>query len=182
MKNIDELLKEAGIEMPEDKKADFAKAFGENYKTVADYDRQREKLKLAEDKAKTAEDGLKAFEGVDVANLKKQIADLTQSLKDKDAEHEKALSERDFMDALRGGIRDAKGKNEKAIIALLDLEELRRSTDRKEAIAKQIEAVKKDSDYLFEPDTPQPTGNKISVGRGITDPTKPIKRELKPVY
>lgn len=36
MKNIYELLSAAGIELPEDKKADFDKAFAENYKTIAE--------------------------------------------------------------------------------------------------------------------------------------------------
>lgn len=182
MKNIDELLKDAGIELPEDKKADFAKAFGENYKTVADYDRQKEKLTAAEAKAKTAEDGLKAFDGVDVDTLKKQIADLTQSLKDKDAEHAKALDERDLMDAVNAGIRESKGRDDKAITAHLDMDKIRASRDRKAEIAAQLAAVKKDKDFLFEPEAPAPTGNKLNIGGGFTHPPQPVKKEIRPVY
>ena len=45
MKNIFEIMKEYGLEVPEDKKKDFEKTVLENYKTVSDYDTQAEKLK-----------------------------------------------------------------------------------------------------------------------------------------
>ncbi len=41
MKNIHEILKELGIEIPADKKADFDTAVNENYKTVAEVDKIR---------------------------------------------------------------------------------------------------------------------------------------------
>ena len=44
MKNIFEILKEYGLEVPEDKKKDFEKAVLENYKTVSDYEKQTEKV------------------------------------------------------------------------------------------------------------------------------------------
>ena len=50
MKNIFDLLKEYGVELPEDKKKDFEKALLENYKTIKDYDAQKEKLTAAEQK------------------------------------------------------------------------------------------------------------------------------------
>ena len=40
MKNIFEIMKEYGLEVPEDKKKDFEKAVLENYKTQTDYDNQ----------------------------------------------------------------------------------------------------------------------------------------------
>ena len=38
MKNIYEILKEFGLELPAEKKADFEKAWKENYRTKAEYD------------------------------------------------------------------------------------------------------------------------------------------------
>ena len=55
MKNIFDLLKEYGVELPEDKKKDFEKALLENYKTIKDYDAQKEKLTAAEQKNATSE-------------------------------------------------------------------------------------------------------------------------------
>ena len=182
MKNIEELLTEAGVKLPEDKKAAFDKAFGENYKTIADYQRQADKLKAAEDKAKTAEDGLKAFDGVDVGKLKEQITALTKSLKDKDEEHAKALDERDLADIIGASIRAAKGRDEKAIRAHLDMDVLRTSKDRQRDVAAAIEVVKKEHDFLFEPDAPQANGNKLNVGGGIRPPEPKPKKQLKNIY
>ena len=44
MKNILTILKELGIEVPADKEAGLNSAVAENYKPVADYDKQKEKL------------------------------------------------------------------------------------------------------------------------------------------
>ena len=40
MQNYEQILAELGIEVPEDKKSDLKKKMSENYKTVADYDKQ----------------------------------------------------------------------------------------------------------------------------------------------
>ena len=40
MKNIYELLKAIGVEVPEDKKAEFDKALNENYKTISEMKRR----------------------------------------------------------------------------------------------------------------------------------------------
>lgn len=47
MINIHEILKNVGIEIPEDKKADFEKSFSENYKTVAEVQKINSKLETA---------------------------------------------------------------------------------------------------------------------------------------
>ena len=47
MKNIFEIMKEYGLEVPEDKRKEFEKSVLENYKTVTDYENQSEKLAKA---------------------------------------------------------------------------------------------------------------------------------------
>ena len=64
MKNIHEILKEYGMEVPADKKADFDKAWKENYRTKSEYDNavtQRDNYKASLDDVNTR---LKEFEGV----------------------------------------------------------------------------------------------------------------------
>lgn len=56
MENIFKIMKDFGIEMPEDKKADFEKSVLENYKTVNDYNKQVESLNKA-NKTIKANDG-----------------------------------------------------------------------------------------------------------------------------
>ena len=44
MKNYEELLKDIGIDIPEDKKEEFGKLFNENYKTIAEVEKLKTKL------------------------------------------------------------------------------------------------------------------------------------------
>ena len=80
MKNYEEILTDAGIEIPADKKDAIKKAMGENYKTVEDYNKAsnaRDKYKKDLEDVQTKLDG---FKDIDVNDLKNQIATLTTDL------------------------------------------------------------------------------------------------------
>lgn len=80
MKNIIEICKEFGLEVPADKVAEFNKAVSDNYRTKADYDnvvKKRDEYKTSLDDVQTKLDG---FKDVDVENLKSQISTLTTEL------------------------------------------------------------------------------------------------------
>lgn len=158
MKNIFELMKEFGFEVPEDKKKDFEKAVLENYRTVKDYEAQKEKLETAEQKASASEttinslkEDLKKFEGVDVTGLQQKITDLETDLQTKETEFQQKLADRDFDDLLTESIHGAKGKNAKAIRALLDVDALKTSKNQKDDVAAAIKALTEaeDSKMLF---------------------------------
>lgn len=76
MVNIHEILKGFEIEIPSDKKAEFDKMVLENYKTIAEVDALRGKLKKTEDDLKetkeTLEDTNKAFEDLKQKNASKE--------------------------------------------------------------------------------------------------------------
>ena len=76
MINIHEILKNYGIEIPEDKKAEFDKAVIENYKTIAEVNKINEKLTKEidghKDTKKTLEDTNKAFEDLKNSNASKE--------------------------------------------------------------------------------------------------------------
>ena len=111
----------------------------------------------------TAKDGLKAFEGVDVKDLQGQITKLQQDLADKDAAHKTELANIAFDQALDGAITTAKGKNAKAIKALLDVDALKASKNQEADIKTALEALQKDSGYLFDTDEVPP---KFAPGTG----------------
>lgn len=173
MKNIFDLMKEYGLEIPEDKKKDFEKAVLENYKTVKDYEAQKGKLDAAEEKASASEatitslkEDLKKFEGVDVTGLQQKITDLERDLQTKDTEYQQKNADRDFSDLLKESIASAKGKNPKAITALLDLDNLKASKNQKEDIAAALKGLTEaeDSKMLFgEADEPADVGNVIGT-------------------
>ena len=123
-------------------------------------------LQAAQDKIKTTEDALKAFDGVDPAALNQKIADLQEDLKKKDAEHQTQIADRDFQDMLKESIASVKGKNAKAITALLDLDTLKASKNQKEDIANALKdlAEAEDSKMLFGDTEPEVLGKGDPIG------------------
>ena len=155
MKNIFEILKEFGLEIPEDKHKDFEKTVLENYKTQADYDTQSAKLKTEQDKVKTLEAGLEKFKDVDVDKLNGEIDTLKGQINKMDTDHKNELAKRDFDALVDTGIRNAKGKNTKAIRALLPIDKLMESKNQEKDIEEAIKMLTEaeDSKMLFgEPD------------------------------
>lgn len=158
MKNIHEILKSVGFEIPADKKADFDKAVLENYKTVA----EAEKLRTARDNYKsqldTATEQLKSFEGVNVEELQGKITTLNQQLSTQKADFEKQLADRDFDDMIGAAITKSKAKNVKAVRALLDLEAIRASKNQSADLETALKRVQDENDYLFESEEPIDNG------------------------
>lgn len=129
-------------------------------KPFADYEHIKEQLK-------TAQEGLKAFEGVDVAKLQGEITTLQGKLNDKDKEWQDKLDGMAFDGKIKDAITAAKGKSSKAIAALLDLDVLRASKNQDADIKAALDGLKKDSAYLFEdPSTPPP----YAPNTGVTPP------------
>ena len=173
MKNIFEIMKEYGLEVPEDKKKDFEKSVLENYKTVTDYDNQTKKLETADATIKandTAMEELKkqleGFKDVDVTALNQRITDLETEKNNIKKEYDDKIAERDFNDILKDSITTANGKNAKAITALLDVEALKASKNQKEDIAAALKVLSEaeDSKMLFGEPAPTVVGNGNPIG------------------
>lgn len=105
----------------------------------------------------TAQDGLKAFEGVDVDALRGEITTLRDKLDEQAAAYA-------FDAALDAAIRDARGRNIKAIRGMLDLDALRESNNRTADITAALESLARDSAWAFEPGTGDGTGVMVSSG------------------
>ena len=167
MKNIETILKEAGLEVTAEQLAAIDKEVKENYKTVTDYEKQKDKLTAAEDKVKTLTESLDKFKDVDAEKLNTEIADLKKQIADKDKDYAAKLADRDFDDIVREAITEAKGKNAKAIKALLDVETLKASKNQKADVEKAIKALTEaeDSKMLFGEDQPAPVGRVGTIGK-----------------
>lgn len=174
MKNIETILKEAGLEVTAEQLAAIDKEVKENYKTAVDYDKQKDKLTAAEDKLTAAEDKVKTltesldkFKDVDADKLNSEIADLKKKLEEKDKNYNAQLADRDFDDIVKDAITAAHGKNAKAIKALLDVETLKASKNQKADVEKAIKALTEaeDSKMLFGEDQPAPVGRVGTIGK-----------------
>lgn len=111
MQNYEQILEELGIEIPEDKKADLKKKMSENYKTVADYNKQVEK----KDEYKTSLDELQSkladLEKEDVDGLKTKITTLTQELADEKEARAKEAKQTELRDKVKDFLSDKKFVN-----------------------------------------------------------------------
>ena len=174
MKNIFEIMKEYGLEVPEDKKKDFEKAVLENYKTQTDYDNQTKKLDAANETIKANDTAMKdlqtqldGFKDVDVTGLNKRISDLEEEKKNIQKDYDSKIADRDFSDLVKESIAAAKGKNQKAIMALLDVNALKASKNQKEDIAAALKTLTEadDSKMLFGEPEPNPVGTGNLIGQ-----------------
>ena len=167
MKNIENILKDAGLEVTAEQLAAIDKEVKENYKTVTDYEKQKDKLSAAEDKVKTLTESLDKFKDVDADKLSSEIAELKKQLDEKDKSYASQLADRDFDDLVKDAITEAKGRNPKAIKALLDVEALKASKNQKEDVAAALKklAEAEDSKMLFGEDQPAPVGKVGAIGK-----------------
>ncbi len=121
MKNIYEILADYGIAVDEEHREGFEKQLFSSYKSAAEMEKKDSK-----------------------------ISQLEAALAEKDQLHATELAERDFSQMLDTAIHGAKGRNHKAIVALLDREALKSAEDPRQAAKDALEALRKTDGYLFE--------------------------------
>lgn len=144
---------------------------------TAQEDLKNEKTKTSahESTIKDLKKDLEEFKDADVSGMKKKIEDLEADIKTKDADHQKEIADRDFNDLLKESITASKGRNAKAITALLDVDTLKASKNQKEDIAAALKVLTEaeDSKMLFgEPEAnPVGTGNIIGQVRKMESGT-----------
>lgn len=167
MKNFEQILSDAGVELTDEQKTTISKEMGENYKTIADWQKQHDKVQTLETTLRDTQEKLKAFDGVDAEALNGEIAKLKGDLEKKDKDYQAQIADRDFQDMLKEAIASANGRNAKAITALLDVDALKASKNQKEDIVAALKALAEaeDSKMLF--GEPEPTviggGNPIGA-------------------
>ena len=166
MKNIEAILAEAGVELTDEQKKAISDGVKENYKPVADWQKQKDKVDELQKSLDDTQEALKAFEGVNAEDLKKQIQELNETIEKNSKEYEAKIADRDFNDTIDKAIAGLKGKNAKAIKALLDIEALKNSKNQQDDITKALEALTtaEDSKMLFGEPEPTPEGKGDPIG------------------
>lgn len=105
MKNIEAILTEAGIELTDEQRAAITKAVAENYKTVNEFNSKVTKLEGERDSWKDQYTGVKTsldkFDGVDVDDLKAQIAEQKKKAEEAEKNANEKLAARDYADAVK---------------------------------------------------------------------------------
>lgn len=189
-----EILKAHGIEVPKDKSEALTKDVAENYKTAAEYEKVSGELDkvnktiAANDTAiKDLQGKLAEFKDVDVTKLNERIKTLETEKQTIESDYKRQLEERDFDDIVKDAITIAKGRNVKAIKALLDIDELKKSKNQKDDVAAAIKGLTEaeDSKMLFGESAPTGTrkdvGGQVS-GSGAGQPTDTLTGALAAHY
>ena len=183
MKNIHTILSELGITIPEDKKAEFDKAVAENYKTSAEVEKKVNRLTddLAAEKKRADEavETLKGFEGKDFDAITRERDEWKTKHDNAVAAHQKEQEEREFNSVLETAITGAKGKNAKAIMALLDLDKLRGSKNQEKDIKAALDAMRTESGYLFDDNGGNPKFTDLKGNGGNGGGTTTLKDIMK---
>ena len=112
---------------------------------------------------------LQAFAGVDIEALRGEVETLKKDMATKEADYQTQLADRDFQALLTAGITEAKGKNPKAIAALLDIDALKASKNQKEDTAAAIKALAESDAYLFGDSSTNTTPAKVKTGGEHTE-------------
>ena len=120
--------------------------------TYADYETIKTQLAEAQKTIKGFQD-----QGNDIEAVRKSAKDWEDKYNTAIKEHEAKLADMAFDKDVEDAITKAKGKNAKAIRALLDVDTLKKSTNRAADIDAALKVVAKDNDYLFDNgDNPPP--------------------------
>jgi len=164
MQNIEKILEK--YDLTDEQKAEIGTAVKDNYKPVADWQKQKDKVDSLTASLDEAKEALKGFEGVNVDELNKKIEELNKQIEKNDADYQAKIADRDFNDLLKNAITEANGKNAKAITALLDVDALKSSQNQKEDIAKALKALTEaeDSKMLFGTAEAAPVGTGSPIG------------------
>ena len=164
-----DFLKELGIEDKEtinkildENSADIGRAKGE----VDDLKSQISQLQSQLDKKTTEFDNLKEstkdYNDLS-AKIKQLDSDNAQLIADKkqlEANIETKVAELQKSHAIETGVRDAKAKNIKAVMALLDMEKITYENNELKGLSEQLEALKsgEDTNFLFGSANQAPAG------------------------
>ena len=151
MKNIIQILSDAGLEITDEQKKTIETSVNENYKTLADYDKQGRKLETVtqeRDNIKTqydtAKSTLEGFEGKDFDAITKERdewktkaetaeKEWQTKLADSEKDYAAKIEERDFNDALIKALSGEKFTSEFAktgIISMIKEKGLKREGEK----------------------------------------------------
>ena len=168
MKNIIEILKESNIELTKEQEESITKLVNENYKTIAEFDKQKDKLSLAENNAKDIQtkfdDFKKNYDGVDVEELRKKINTLTNDIDTQKTTYETQISKMNLDSVLSAKAKEYGCKDFDLAKSQFNYDDLLNSKDQTNDIDKAFKTLKENKPILFEEKQNEPAlkGNIIA--------------------
>lgn len=132
----------------------------------SDYDDLKTRL---EEAGKTIE----GFKSMDIDAVRREADDWKAKAEQAQKDADERVAAIQFDNLLSSAITGAKGRNAKAVMALLDLDALKGSKNQEADIKSALEGLKKDNGYLFEDaQTPPPYAAGTGTHKLLTEVTK----------
>lgn len=168
MKNIIEILKESNIELTKEQEESVTKLVNDNYKTIAEFEKQKDKLSLAENNAKEIQTKFdnfkKSYDGVDVEELKNKINTLTNDIDTQKTSYETQISKMNLDSVLSAKAKECGCKDFDLAKSQLNYDDLLKSKDQTNDIDKAFKTLKENKPILFEEEQTEPTVKGNIVG------------------
>ena len=118
MQKLIETLKQFGIEIPDDKQSEVKKALSEHYKNANEHTKAISKLETDRDnwkeRAETAEETLKGFEGKDFDTIIKERDEWKKKAEDAEKEYSAKEAEREKQELLKEAMKEVEFTSESA--------------------------------------------------------------------
>ena len=111
-------------------------------------------------------DAIMAENGKDIALAKGAASDWEEKYNQAVSDHQKAMNALRMEHAVQQAVKDAGGRNVKAITALLDLDAIKESDDLSAALRTAVESLKEQEGYLFA----APGAPMFAAGTGTSAP------------
>jgi len=121
-------------------------------------------VKTLQGQLEQANTQIESFKGLDIEGIKKASNDYKKQYEDTKTKAEKDIADIKFNHDLESMARDYKAKNVKAVLALLDKEALKGSSNRDSDLKTAFEGLNTSDGYLFGSDEANGTGGSLGNG------------------
>lgn len=124
---------------------------GKAFVSKADFNTKNEELKTVKGQLAEAGKTIDGFKAMDIDAIKAAAADWEKRAKEAEKQANEKIAAIQFDARLDGAILSRRGRSTKAIKALLDTDTLQKSQNQDSDISAALDALAKESAYLFEP-------------------------------
>lgn len=168
MKNIETILQELGIEVPTDKKKELSSLVNENYKTISEFNTQKEKLdttKLQLSKAQEDFTALKEELGdLKPSEIKEKLNDYETKLSDQAKQFEEEMNKITLTNVLKDRASSLGCIDFDLAMSQFKIDDLLASKNQSADIETALNDLKANKPYLFKEEEKKPQAKQGIIG------------------
>lgn len=184
LKIINELEK-LGLEMTDEQKESIKKSIGEEVYSKLEHEKKVEKIETERDgfkeRAETAEETLKGFDGKDLDTITKERDEWKQKAEQAEKDFQKQIEERDYKDAVEEAVKDLKftsNSAKKAFMSDLMADPLKMKEGKLIGFSDYVSAYKESDASAFVDEEQENNNNNAAH---FTDPMSKDQNQQEPV-